>query len=67
LTAREYRNLLLASGFTTIRITTTHDAGPGLHSAIIQATRPAAPPASWAAHGAPCDQQKLCSWSGLRE
>ena len=44
LTAAEYRILLLASGFTTIQITATADAEPGLRSAIIQATRPAAPP-----------------------
>ena len=41
LTASEYRNLLLASGFTSIQITTTQDAEPGLRSAIIRATRPA--------------------------
>ena len=44
LTAAEYQTLLLASGFTSIRITATQDAEPGLRSAIIQATRPAAPP-----------------------
>jgi L-amino acid N-acyltransferase YncA/2-polyprenyl-3-methyl-5-hydroxy-6-metoxy-1,4-benzoquinol methylase len=44
LTAGEYRSLLLASGFTSIRITGTQDAEPGLRSAIIQASRPAAPP-----------------------
>jgi 2-polyprenyl-3-methyl-5-hydroxy-6-metoxy-1,4-benzoquinol methylase len=44
LTASEYHSLLLAIGFTGITITATHEAGPGLHSAIIQATRPAAPP-----------------------
>ena len=44
LTAAEYRTLLLASGFTSIHITATQDAEPGLRSAIIQATRPAAPP-----------------------
>jgi len=33
---------LLASGFAGIAITITHDATPGLYSAIIQATRPAA-------------------------
>ena len=43
LTAGEYRHLLLASGFTSIGVTIVHDAGDGLHSAIIQATRPAAP------------------------
>ena len=41
LTVTEYRSLLLASGFTSIRITTTQDAGPRLRSAIIQATTPA--------------------------
>ena len=44
LTTAEYRTLLLASGFTSIQITATTDAEPGLRSAIIQATRPAAPP-----------------------
>jgi L-amino acid N-acyltransferase YncA/2-polyprenyl-3-methyl-5-hydroxy-6-metoxy-1,4-benzoquinol methylase len=43
LTAAEYRTLLLASGFTSIHITATADAEPGLRSAVIQATRPAAP------------------------
>jgi SAM-dependent methyltransferase len=42
LTQPEYRDLLLAAGFTAISITGTHEAGPGLHSAIIQAARPAA-------------------------
>lgn len=37
-----YRDLLLTAGFTTISITSTHQAGPGLHSAIIQAAKPAA-------------------------
>jgi SAM-dependent methyltransferase len=41
LTQPEYRDLLLAAGFTAISITCTHEAGPGLHSAIIQAARPA--------------------------
>ena len=40
LTVAEYRILLLASGFTSVHITATQDAGPGLRSAIIQATRP---------------------------
>jgi SAM-dependent methyltransferase len=43
LTRRQYRDLLLAAGFTAISLTSTHDAGGGLHSAIIQAARPAAP------------------------
>ena len=44
LTAAEYRTLLLASGFTSIQLTATAGAEPGLRSAIIQATRPGAPP-----------------------
>jgi hypothetical protein len=42
LTQAHYRDLLLAAGFTRIAITTTHQAGAGLHSAIIQAAKPAA-------------------------
>ena len=41
LTQAQYRDLLRAAGFTGITITSTHEAGPGLHSAIIQAARPA--------------------------
>ena len=42
LTQPEYRDLLLAAGFTAISITSAHEAEPGLHSAIIQAAKPAA-------------------------
>jgi len=42
-TAGEYRRQLLAAGFTQITITATSDRGGGVHSAIIQAARPAAP------------------------
>jgi L-amino acid N-acyltransferase YncA/2-polyprenyl-3-methyl-5-hydroxy-6-metoxy-1,4-benzoquinol methylase len=42
-TAGQYCQQLLAAGFTQITITPTADAGGGLHSAIIQAVRPAAP------------------------
>jgi SAM-dependent methyltransferase len=45
LTQPQYRDLLLASGFTGISVTSTHEAGPGLHSAIIQAAKPARLPA----------------------
>jgi SAM-dependent methyltransferase len=41
LNQREYRDLLTAAGFTAIVITSTYQAGPGLHSAIIQAAKPA--------------------------
>ena len=41
LTESRYRNLLLAAGFTAISITSTHQAGPGLQSALIQAAKPA--------------------------
>ena len=43
LTAADYRCCLVAAGFTSIAITATSDPAPGLHSAIIQAIRPAAP------------------------
>jgi SAM-dependent methyltransferase len=42
LTQAQYRDLLLAAGFTGIAISSTHQAGAGLHSAIIQAAKPAA-------------------------
>jgi SAM-dependent methyltransferase len=41
LTQPEYRDLLAAAGFAGISITRTHDAGGGLHSAIIKAAKPA--------------------------
>jgi SAM-dependent methyltransferase len=42
LTQQQYQDLLLGAGFTGITITSTHEAGPGLHSAIIRAAKPAA-------------------------
>ena len=42
LTQQHYRDLLLAAGFTDITITTTHEAGAGLHSATIHAVKPPA-------------------------
>lgn len=39
LTRTEYETGLAAAGLTDIDITLTHDVGPGLHGAIIQATR----------------------------
>jgi SAM-dependent methyltransferase len=42
LTEAQYRDLLRTAGFTTISITTTHPAAPGLLSAIVQAIKPAA-------------------------
>ena len=44
LSQAQYRDLLHAAGFTAITITSTHRAGPGLHSAVIQATKPAPSP-----------------------
>jgi SAM-dependent methyltransferase len=40
LTQTQYSDLLQAAGFTGIAITSTYEAGPGLHSAIIQAAKP---------------------------
>jgi L-amino acid N-acyltransferase YncA len=42
-TAGQYRQQLLAAGFTQIAITPATAAGSGLRSAVIQAVRPAAP------------------------
>jgi 2-polyprenyl-3-methyl-5-hydroxy-6-metoxy-1,4-benzoquinol methylase len=42
LTSAGYHALLLQAGFTSVSITITHDAGGGLHSAIIQASKAAA-------------------------
>jgi len=42
-TAGQYRQQLLAAGFTHITITPASDAGNGVYPAIIQAARPAAP------------------------
>jgi L-amino acid N-acyltransferase YncA/2-polyprenyl-3-methyl-5-hydroxy-6-metoxy-1,4-benzoquinol methylase len=44
LTEAEYRDLLLAAGFTRLAITPASPAGEGLRSAIVQARRPEAPP-----------------------
>ncbi|GAA2214293.1 hypothetical protein GCM10009850_097580 [Nonomuraea monospora] len=40
----EYRRLLAAAGFTNVRIALTADHGDGVHSALVQAVKPAAPP-----------------------
>ena len=45
LTEREYHDLLQAAGFAAIAVTAAVPAGPSLHSAIIQAAKPAASPA----------------------
>jgi L-amino acid N-acyltransferase YncA/SAM-dependent methyltransferase len=42
-TAAQYRDQLLAAGFTRITITPATDAGGGLFSAVIRAVRPATP------------------------
>jgi SAM-dependent methyltransferase len=42
LTERQYAELLQAAGFAAVSIAPTHQAEPGLHSAIIQATKPSA-------------------------
>jgi len=42
LTAPQYQDLLVAAGFAGITINLTHQAGDGVHSATIRATRPAA-------------------------
>jgi len=42
LTGSQYAEILQAAGFAAIGITPTHQAEPGLHSAIIRAAKPAA-------------------------
>jgi len=42
LTQAEYQRLLIAAGFSNITITSTNVAADGLHSAVIQAAKPAA-------------------------
>jgi L-amino acid N-acyltransferase YncA len=42
-TAAQYRDQLLAAGFTQVSITPAADAGGGLSSAVVRAVRPAAP------------------------
>jgi arsenite methyltransferase len=44
LTQPEYQRLLLAAGFSDVTMTSTSRAADGLHSAIIQARKPAADP-----------------------
>jgi L-amino acid N-acyltransferase YncA/2-polyprenyl-3-methyl-5-hydroxy-6-metoxy-1,4-benzoquinol methylase len=43
ITAGEYRDLLVGSGFTSIRITVPGTPAAGVHAAVVQAERPAAP------------------------
>ncbi|GAA4923763.1 L-amino acid N-acyltransferase YncA/precorrin-6B methylase 2 [Nonomuraea thailandensis] len=44
LSVQEYRDLLVAAGFVQIVITLTADHGDGVHSAIVQAVKPAIGP-----------------------
>lgn len=44
LTVQEYRDLLAAAGFVQIAITLTAEHGDGVHSAIVQAIKPAIGP-----------------------
>jgi len=53
LTISEYRDLLLAAGFVATSITATISHGDGIHSSIIQATKPAITTATVAAAGEP--------------
>jgi len=41
LTRSQYAEILQAAGFAAVGITPTHQAEPGLHSAIVQAAKPA--------------------------
>jgi SAM-dependent methyltransferase len=46
LSVSEFANGLREVGLTDVSVTPTHDAAPGMYSAIIRATKPAAPPAA---------------------
>jgi SAM-dependent methyltransferase len=59
----EYEDGLRAAGFADIRITSTHESMPGIHSAIVQATKPAGEPTATMASAArelPVIQQSCC-------
>jgi len=43
LSRREYLNGLTGAGFTEASVTFTHEAAPGMHAAIIRATKPVSP------------------------
>jgi L-amino acid N-acyltransferase YncA/2-polyprenyl-3-methyl-5-hydroxy-6-metoxy-1,4-benzoquinol methylase len=66
-TADQYREQLLAAGFTQVAITPAADAGGGLFSAIIKATRPAAPAGVliWPMRDADADQVLTIYQAGL--
>jgi hypothetical protein len=42
LSRSEYRAGLAAAGFTGASVTVTHEAAPGMHSAIVRAVKPSA-------------------------
>lgn len=44
LSRAEYLDGLTAAGFTDVEVSFTHEAAPGMHGAIVRATRPARPP-----------------------
>lgn len=52
----EYLDGLTAAGFTDASVTFTHEVAPGLHGAIVRATKPAAP-----ADAAPCCGEGCCA------
>jgi SAM-dependent methyltransferase len=43
LSVQEYEAALLGAGFVDVSVTFTHEVGDGLHGAIVQASKPAAP------------------------
>jgi len=53
----EYREGLLAAGFTGVEITSTHSVADGMHAAIVRATKPATIGSSAPATSSHCDCQ----------
>jgi arsenite methyltransferase len=54
LSRAEYLDCLAAAGFTGASVEFTHEVAPGLHGAIVRATKPAAAEAACCYPGSPC-------------
>ena len=66
ITRREYANLLAAAGFADITVTSTRQAAAGLHSAIINATKPAAGQQGVVGRVMAASQPASASWGQTR-
>jgi len=67
LTRAEYLDGLTGAGFVHAEVVFTHEAAPGMHGAIVRATKPAAgccPPAEQQACCQPEDKAECCGTAG---